>query len=83
MLAPYWSNIDFGSFFVLRPSKVFYHVYDDSIPGSNTTLAEATEDVMKLLRRPLPTSFNATWVLVVTWENLRPSEYNGIQNLVR
>lgn len=83
MLAPYWSNIDFGNSFVNGPSKVFYHVYSDSVPGSNTTLSEATEDVMKLLLRPLPTSFNASWVLVVTWVDLRPREYTeASKNLV-
>ncbi|KAL9953601.1 hypothetical protein ACROYT_G041044 [Oculina patagonica] len=81
MLAPYWSNVDFGSSFVNGPSKVFYHVYSDSMPSSNITLSEATEDVMKLLKRPLATNFTASWVLVVTWEKLRPREYNS-QNLL-
>ncbi|XP_078349239.1 mucin-like protein [Oculina patagonica] len=83
MLAPYWCNIDFGSSFVNGPSKVFYHVYSDSIPSSNTTLSKATEDVMKLFRRPLATNFTASWVLVVTWEKLRPRGYNAdSQNLL-
>lgn len=83
-LAPYWSNIDLVNSFVIGPSKVFYHIYSDSIPGSNTTLSVATADVMRLLLRPLPTNFSATWVLVVTWENLRPREYKAAsENLVR
>lgn len=84
MLAPYWSYIDPVESFVTGPSKVFYQVYSDTIQGSNTTLTMATADVMKLLSRPLPTNFSATWVLVVTWEKLRPQEYTAApQNLVR
>ena len=84
MLAPYWSDIDPVKSFVTGPSKVFYQIYSDTIPDSNTTLTMATADVMKLLSRPLPTNFSATWVLVVTWEKLRPQEYSAApQNLVR
>ena len=84
ILAPYWSNIDLVNSFVTGPSKVFYQTYSVSDPGANTTLSMATADVMKLLSRPLPTNFSASWVLVVTWENLRPREYTAAsQNLVR
>ncbi|XP_068712588.1 uncharacterized protein [Montipora foliosa] len=83
ILAPYWSNIDLVNSFVTGPSKVFYQIYSDSIPGANTTLIMAMADVMKLLSRPLPTNFSASWVLVVTWEKLRPREYTAAsQNLM-
>ena len=84
VLAPYWSNIDLVDSFVNGPSKVFYQIYSDSIPGANTTLSMATADVKKLLSRPLPTNFSASWVLVVTWEKLRPRELTAAsQSLVR
>ena len=84
ILAPYWSNIDLVNSFVTGPSKVFYQIYSDSMPGANTTLGMATADVMKLLTRPLPTNFSASWVLVVTWEKLRPRELTAAsQSLVR
>ena len=82
MLAPYWSNVDCRSSFINGRSKVFYHVYSDSQEGSNVTLSEASADVKKLHNRPFAKDFNASWVLVVTWEKLRP--YNvASQNLVR
>ena len=84
MLAPYWSQVDDVTSFSNGPSKVFYHMFSESEPGSNTTLREATADVIKLISRPLPTKFNASWVLVVTWVNLRPKGYDAdSQNLVR
>ena len=84
ILAPYWSNIDLVDSFVNGTSKVFYQIYSDSIPGANTTLSMATADVKKLLSRPLPTNFSASWVLVVTWEKLRAREYTAAsQSLVR
>ena len=84
MLAPYWSNVDCHSSFINGLSKVFYHVYSDSQAGSNVTLSEASADVKKLHNRPFAKNFNASWVLVVTWEKLRPREYNvASQNLVR
>ena len=83
MLAPYWSRIDRRVSFTNGPSKVFYHVYSNSTLGSNITLMKATNDVYRLLSRPLPTKFEASWVLVVTWEKLRPWELNAASpNLV-
>ena len=86
MLAPYWSNVDCGSSFVTGPSKVFYHVFSDSEAGSNVTLSTASADVRKLLNRPFANNFNASWVLVITWDELRPREFQydvSSQNLVR
>ena len=74
MLAPYWSEVDTNLAFRNGPSKVFYHTYTTSDPGSRTVLLKATSDVSQLITTPLPTKFNASWVLVVTWENLRPKE---------
>ena len=76
MLAPYWSLTDtYDSFVRQSVSKVFYHVYSDSDPGSILMLKMASLDVRKLLSTPLPTDFKASWVLVITWENLRPYRY--------
>ena len=86
MLAPYWSNVDCRSSFINGRSKVFYHVYSDSQAGSHVTLSEASADVKKLHNRPFARDFNASWVLVVTWEKLRPREFQynvASQNLVR
>ncbi|PFX32349.1 Mucin-4 [Stylophora pistillata] len=56
-------------------SKVYYHVYSDSDPSSTPMLKRASSDTEKLLSTPLPTAFKASWVLVVTWKNLRPYQY--------
>ncbi|XP_068732482.1 uncharacterized protein [Montipora capricornis] len=83
MLAPYWSNVDCTGSSVDGPPKVFYHVYSDSVPGSNETLSKATNDVNKLLTRPLATKFEATWALVVTWEKLHPQHYSTFSDSLK
>ncbi|XP_022801631.1 mucin-like protein isoform X3 [Stylophora pistillata] len=76
MLAPYWSLTDTDDSFVIQGfSKVYYHVYSDSDPSSTPMLKRASSDTNKLLSTPLPTAFRASWVLVVTWKNLRPYQY--------
>jgi len=76
MLAPYWSLTDtYYSFAGHGVSRVYYHKYSDSDPGSFHMLNTATSDVKRLLMEPLPTDFQASWVLVTTWENLRPYRY--------
>ena len=77
MLAPYWSNVDCSGSSIDGPLKVFYHVYSDSVQGSNETLSKATTDVINLLTRPLGTTFEATWALVVTWQKLHPQHYSA------
>ncbi|RMX36464.1 hypothetical protein pdam_00010052, partial [Pocillopora damicornis] len=76
MLAPYWGLTDTDDSFVIQGfSKVYYHVYSDSDPSSTPLLKRASSDTKRLLSTPLPTAFKASWVLVVTWKNLRPYQY--------
>ena len=85
MLAPYWAPTDLESF-VNGPSKVFYHVYDAKQPNSNATLQNATADVLSVFGGKLPQgkTFKASWVLVVTWKDIRHKELNSVtKNLVR
>lgn len=79
MLAPYWALTDnYQSFINERISNVYYHVYTglDNTPTSTKVLDQATRDVNKHYQQDLPTSFKASWVLVVTWSNLRHSNLN-------
>jgi len=81
MLAPYWAPTDLRSF-VDGPSKVFYHVYQ----GSDAMLKKATDDVLSVFSSELPQgkTFSASWVLVVTWQDIRHQLQNEItKNLVR
>ena len=83
MLAPYWAPTDLGSF-VDGPSKVFYHVYQG--PGSYAMLQNATNDVLSVFSSRLPQgkTFFASFVLVVTWQDIRHQLQNDItKNLVR
>lgn len=83
MLAPYWAPTDLRSF-VDGPSKVFYHVYQG--PDSNATLQKATADVLGVFSSELPQgkTFEASWVLVVTWQDIRHQLQNDVtKNLVR
>ena len=76
MLAPYWGLTDIdGSFVIQGFSKVYYNVYSDSDPSSAPLLKRASSDTKRLSSTPLPTAFKASWVLVVTWKNLRPYQY--------
>ena len=78
MLAPYWSLIDsYGC-------RVYYQEFSDSDPSSFHMLNTATSDVKRLLKKPLPTDFKASWVLLITWENLRPYHFPAsMANVVR
>ena len=83
MLAPYWAPTDLRSF-VDGPSKVFYQVYQG--PDSNAMLQKATEDVLSVFSSQLPQgkTFSASFVLVVTWQDIRHQLQNDItKNLVR
>jgi len=83
MLAPYWAPTDLGSF-IDGPSKVFYHVYQG--PDSSAILQKATDDVLTVFSSDLPQgkTFFASWVLVVTWQDIRHQLENDItRNLVR
>ena len=84
MLAVYWTRTDIRRSFSSGLSKVFYQVY--SGPSANTTLRQATFDVLSVFNSSLPqgTTFRATWVCVVTWVNLRHADLNPVtENLVR
>jgi hypothetical protein len=79
MLAPYWALNDVeDSFVTLNISKVFYQVYKDTDNNwrSKDMLLQAKYDVNKYYqpkdgRYRLRQTFNATWVLKVTWVKLR------------
>jgi len=77
MLAPYWAPTDLGSF-IDGPSKVFYHVYQG--PDSSAILQKATDDVLTVFSSDLPQgkTFFASWVLVVTWQDIRHQLQNDI-----
>ena len=85
MVAPYWTRTDLGRSFTNGPSEVFYHIYS----GRNDAelLKNVTSDVLRSkagASLPKGKTFNATWVLVVTWVNLRHFELNPItEKLVR
>ena len=84
MLAPYWTRVDLGRSFTSSISKVYYHIYTG--PRSNGTLSKATSDVLSVFQSKLPEgkTFQASWVCVVTWVNLRHANLNPVtENLVR
>ena len=85
MLAPYWSLTDtYDSFTRHGVSRIYYHEYSDTDPGSFQVLNTATSDVKRLVMKPLPTDFKASWVLVTTWETLRAYNYlASMANTVR
>ena len=63
---------------------MFYHIYEG--PGSNAMLKKATADVLSVFSSNLPQgkNFTASWVLVVTWQDIRHQLQNDItKNLVR
>ena len=63
---------------------MFYHVYQG--PGSHAMLQKATADVLSVFSSTLPAgkTFVASWVLVVTWQDIRHQSQNDItKNLVR
>ena len=72
ILAPYWSKTNVDSSFNAI-SKVYYHVYSKDDSNSSALLKRATSDVKRFLTNPLPTNFKASWLIVVTWMNLKPA----------
>ena len=75
MFAPFWARSDQYQSFKLGISKVYYHVYDKSQSDHDQTgeiLALASKHVEQYEGGRFA-NFTATWVLVVTWENLCPS----------
>lgn len=74
ILAPYWgkTNVD-SSFNATSSHQVYYHVYSKDDSNSSVVLKRATSDVKRFLTNPLPTNFKASWLIVVTWMNLKPA----------
>ena len=78
IIAPFWATIDEHVAFKAGHSKVYYHVYqdtkDNNAPNSDT-LQMASRHVQHYDKSGKFSNFNATWVLVVTWEKLCPYVY--------
>lgn len=77
ILAPYWAITDVDEAFVSNASKVYYKVYYET-EDSKPILLQATNDVQSLYNFTNWAKFEATWVLKVTWCNLR---FPGAKNL--
>ena len=72
MFAPFWARSDQYQSFKLGISKVYYHIYDKSQSDH-----DQTSEIFVLASKHVEqygggriANFEATWVLVVTWENL-------------
>ena len=73
IIAPFWATTDSYFAFRYNLSKVYYQVYNQTHEKSNETLAMASEHVKSYTGGF--DDFEATWVLVVTWEKLCPYAY--------
>ena len=73
IIAPFWATTDTYFAFKNGHSKVYYQVYRQTEKTSNEILAMASKDVKSYNGRF--SDFEATWVLVVTWEKLCPYVY--------
>ena len=73
IIAPFWATTDTYFAFRYNHSKVYYQVYNQTHEKSNETLAMASEHVKSYTGGF--DEFEATWVLVVTWEKLCPYAY--------
>ena len=75
MFAPFWARSDQYQSFNSGISKVYYHIYDKTQSDrkqSSEILSLASKHVGQYGDGRFA-NFTATWVLVVTWENLCPS----------
>lgn len=77
-LAPYWSLVDL-KFFQTGFSKVYYRSYENRM--NNFQVFERIESAAKEILNT--TEYTASWVAVVTWENLKPKQplnntYGGV-----
>ena len=70
IIAPFWTPIDLED----NRSKVFYHVYesDGASTGEEKVLKLASEHVREYENKQRFSTFNARWVLVVTWVDVFP-----------
>ena len=78
IIAPFWATTDQYVAFKAGHSKVYYHVYQDTKDNNaqnSDTLKMASRHVQCYDKSGKFSNFNATWVLVVTWEKLCPYVY--------
>ena len=73
VIAPFWATTDIRFAFRTGHSKVYYQVYKQAEGSSAAVLSMATKDVQRYTGKFA--NFEATWVLVVTWEKLCPYVY--------
>ena len=74
IIAPFWATTDTYSAFRDGHSKVYYQVYKgDYNDRSALILGMASEHVQRYTGKF--NNFEASWVLVVTWERLCPYVY--------
>ena len=80
IIAPFWGQTDEYMSFKASHSKVYYHVYKQIREGTvqsqaSEVLSMASQHVQRYDNSEKFSNFEATWVLVVTWENLCPYVY--------
>ena len=75
IIAPFWATTD--TYFAFRDghSKVYYQVYSQTQEKSSEILKRASQDVKLYSNGDKFGNFNASWVLVVTWQKLCPYVY--------
>ena len=73
VIAPFWATTDMYFAFRANHSRVYYHVYQQGKEYSAEMLKMATKHVQNYTEKFA--NFEATWVLVVTWEKLCPYVY--------
>ncbi|XP_055860394.1 mucin-4-like [Biomphalaria glabrata] len=67
VLAPFWSYTNPYS-----TGTVYYQLYDKANSSSASVVSRATDEVREQYKL---NKFNATWVLVATWENVEPESW--------
>ena len=73
VIAPFWATTDTYFAFKKNHSRVYYQVYEESKESSSNILDMAAKHVQNYAEGF--SNFQASWVLVVTWENLCPYVY--------
>ena len=73
VIAPFWATTDTYFAFKKNHSRVYYQVYEESKESSSNILDMAAKHVQNYSEGF--SNFQASWVLVVTWENLCPYVY--------
>ncbi|XP_028401634.1 mucin-like protein [Dendronephthya gigantea] len=67
-IAPYWSRVDLPAF-TSGNSRVRYNDYHKDFSYDENVFTKVNEDVRKFNKND---SFEATWVSVITWEDVQP-----------